>query len=121
MSNGIVTARVNKRNGDLEALIFRGVDTMGHDQGRAGYWEQDPSAAAKVGGLSQSITINPAANGGERAEVSIKGVTKGDPTAGLTPGSPGGARGGVGACASPARSGTARGATPAPLAPTPEG
>ena len=95
LSNGIVTARVNKRNGDLEALIFRGVDTMGHDQGRAGYWEQDPSAAAKVGGLSQSITINPAANGGERAEVSIKGVTKGDPTAGLTPGSPGGARGGM--------------------------
>ena len=89
LENGIVTARINKRNGDLESLIYQGIDTMGHDQGRAGYWEQDPSAAAKVGGLTQSITIDPAKNGGVRAEVSIKGVTKGDPTAGLTPGSPG--------------------------------
>ncbi|HEX2855033.1 MAG TPA: polysaccharide lyase family protein [Opitutaceae bacterium] len=89
LDNGIVTAHINKRNGDLEKLLFKGIDTMGHDQGRAGYWEQDPSAAAKVGGLSQSITIDPAKNGGERAEVSIKGVTKGDPAAGLTPGSPG--------------------------------
>jgi len=81
LENGIVTAHINKRNGDLEKLIYKGIDTMGHDQGRAGYWEQDPSAAAKVGGLSQSITIDPAKNGGERAEISIKGVTKGDPTA----------------------------------------
>jgi rhamnogalacturonan endolyase len=95
LDNGIVTARINKRNGDLEALLFRGLDTMGHDQGRAGYWEQDPSAAAKVDGLSQSITIDPAQNRGERAEVSIKGVTKGDPKAGLTPGSPGAPAGGT--------------------------
>ena len=89
LANGIVTAHINKRNGDLEKLLYKGIDTMGHDQGRAGYWEQDPSAAAKVGGLSQSITIDPTTNGGARAEISIKGVTKGDPTAGLTPGSPG--------------------------------
>ena len=95
LANGIVTARINKRNGDLESLICDGIDTMGHDQGRAGYWEQDPSAAAKVGGLTTAITIDPAANGGARAEVSIKGVTKGDPSAGLTPGSPGGRPGGM--------------------------
>jgi rhamnogalacturonan endolyase len=89
LSNGIVTAVINKRNGDLESLVYKGVETMGHDQGRAGYWEQDPSAAAKVNGLTQSITIDPAKNGGERGEISIKGVTKGDPSAGLTPGSPG--------------------------------
>ena len=98
LSNGIVTATINKRNGDLETLIYKGIDTMGHDQGRAGYWEEDPSAAARVGGLSQSITIDPAKNGGERAEVSIKGVTRGDPSAGLTPGSPGGAQGGMVNC-----------------------
>ncbi len=95
LANGIVTARINKRNGDLESLFYRGFDTMGHDQGQAGYWEQNPSAAAKVGGLTQGVTIDPAKNGGERAEVSVKGVTKGDPTAGLTPGSPGGAPGGM--------------------------
>ena len=89
LANGVVTARVNKRNGDLESLIFKGLESMGHDQGRAGYWEQDPSAAAKVGGLTQSITIDPTKNDGARGEVSIKGVTKGDPKAGLTPGSPG--------------------------------
>ncbi len=89
LANGIVTAVVNKRNGDLESLVYKGLETMGHEQGRAGYWEQDPSAAAKVDGLTQSITIDPAKNDGERGEVSIKGVTKGDPKAGLTPGSPG--------------------------------
>lgn len=87
LDNGIVTARINKRNGDLETLMFQGIDTMGHDQGRAGYWEQDPSEAEKVGGLSQSITIDPAKTGGDRAEVSIKGITGGK--VGLTPGSPG--------------------------------
>ena len=61
---------------------------MGHDQGQAGYWEQDPSAAAAVGGLTDSVTIDPAKNGGERAEVSVKGVTGGKFQ--LTPGAPGG-------------------------------
>jgi rhamnogalacturonan endolyase len=88
LSNGIVTARINKRNGDLESLIYRGIDTMGHDQGRAGYWEQDPSAAEQSGGLSQSITIDPAKNDGARAEVSIKGITGG--TVMLTRDAPGG-------------------------------
>jgi len=98
LANGIVTARVNKRNGDLESLVYKGLETMGHDQGRAGYWEQDPSAAAKVGGLTNSITIDPKANDGERGEVAIKGVTKGDPAAGLTPGSPGAPPGGTVNC-----------------------
>jgi rhamnogalacturonan endolyase len=74
LSNGVVTARINKRNGDLESLFYKGIDTMGHEQGYAGHWEQDPSGAAAVGGLSQSITIDPAKNGGTRAEVAVKGV-----------------------------------------------
>src|SRR5579872_2801765 len=89
LTNGIVAARINKRNGDLESLVYKGLETMGHEQGRAGYWEQDPSAASKVGGLTQSITIDPTKNEGESGEVSIKGITKGDPTAGLSPSSPG--------------------------------
>jgi rhamnogalacturonan endolyase len=88
LDNGIVKATINKNNGDMDGLVFQGLDTMGHDQGRAGYWEEDPSGAAAVGGLSQSVTIDPAKNGGERAEVSVKGVTGG--TVMLTPGAPGG-------------------------------
>jgi rhamnogalacturonan endolyase len=98
LTNGVIKAVVNKRNGDLESLVFNGLETMGHEQGRAGYWEQDPSAAEKVNGLTQSITIDPAKNRGERGEVSIKGMTKGDPKAGLTPGSPGAPRGGTVNC-----------------------
>src|SRR4029077_20455204 len=89
LDNGVVNATVNKRTGDLDSLVFKGLETMGHEQGRSGYWEQDPSAAAKVDGLTQSITIDPTKKNGDRGEVSIKGVTKGDPKAGLTPGSPG--------------------------------
>ncbi len=96
LDNGIVTARISKRTGFLESLVYRGLETMGHDQGGGGgIWEQNPSGAAKVGGLTQSLTIDPSANGGERAEVSVKGVTKGDPKAGLSGGSPGGAPGGM--------------------------
>jgi len=62
---------------------------MGHDQGaESGYWEQDPSAAAATGGLTDSLTIDPAKNGGDRAEVSVKGVTGGQIE--LTPGAAGG-------------------------------
>ena len=96
LDNGIVTARVNKRTGGLESLRYRGIETMGHDQPTGGgVWEENPANAEKVGGLTQSLTIDPAQNGGDRAEVSIKGVTKGDPKAGLSPGSPGGAPGGM--------------------------
>jgi rhamnogalacturonan endolyase len=95
LDNGIVTARIDKQTGELQSLIYKDVDTMGHDQGHSGVWEENPSGAAKVGGLTQSVTIDPTTNGGERAEISIKGVTKGDPKAGLSAGSPGGAPGGM--------------------------
>jgi len=88
LNNGIVAARVNKRSGELIQVIYKGVDRAGHDQGAVGVWEQDPSGAAASGGLTQSITIDPTKNGGERGEVSIKGVTGGTVT--LTPNAPGG-------------------------------
>ena len=88
LDNGIVKAVIDKRNGAMNSLIYRGMDTMGHDQGQSGYWEQDPSSAAATGGLTDSVTIDPAKNGGARAEVSVKGVTGGQFQ--LTPGAPGG-------------------------------
>jgi len=88
LENGIVKAIIDKRNGAMNSLFYKGIDTMGHDQGQSGYWEQDPSSAASVGGLTNCITIDPALNGGDRAEVSIKGVTGGKVQ--LTAGAPGG-------------------------------
>jgi len=90
LSNGIVTAWINKATSDLEALDYKGMDLAGHDQPAVGVgtWEQTPANAAQTGGLTDSITIDPAKNGGERGEVSIKGVTGGTIT--LTPNAPGG-------------------------------
>jgi len=88
LNNGIVAARVSKTTGELQAVIYKGVDRAGHDQGAVGPWEQDPSGAAANNALTASVTIDPAKNGGERGEVSIKGVTGGTIT--LTPGAAGG-------------------------------
>ncbi|HEX3729766.1 MAG TPA: polysaccharide lyase family protein [Opitutaceae bacterium] len=98
LSNGIVAARIDKKSGEMLSLIYKGIDTMGHDQGHSGVWEENPSRAELVGGLSQRVTIDPAGNGGERAEIAIKGVTKGDPKAGLSPNSPGAAASGMTNC-----------------------
>ncbi len=41
---------------------------------RSEYWEQTPA-----GTVTAKVTIDPATNGGERAEVSVKGVNPGTP------------------------------------------
>jgi len=93
LDNGIVKAVINNRTAQLQNLYYKGADLIGHDQGSVGGWETDPAAAERIGGLTQTVTIDPARNGGQRAEISIKGVTGGQ--VGLTPGSPGGASGGT--------------------------
>jgi rhamnogalacturonan endolyase len=65
LDNGIVKATINKRNGTMTSLVFHGINTMGG----GGYWEQTPS-----GQVTQSITIDPTKNGGDRAEVDVKGI-----------------------------------------------
>ena len=67
LDNGIVRATINKVNGKMSALVFHGINTM-HG---GGTWEQAPR------GDNDVITIDPAKNGGERAEVSIKGAPTG--------------------------------------------
>jgi rhamnogalacturonan endolyase len=66
LDNGIVQATIGKRDGRMTALVFHGINTMGGTGG--GYWESLPANAA------DRLTIDPATNGGERAEVSIKGA-----------------------------------------------
>ena len=41
LANGVLTARVNKRSGDLVSLKYQGLELMGNTSGHpAGYWEQ---------------------------------------------------------------------------------
>jgi rhamnogalacturonan endolyase len=75
LSNGYLTATINKNTGDMTSLKVRGIETQGYVSGHhAGYWEQNPSGAAR---LESKVTIDPATNGGERGEVSIKGWSDG--------------------------------------------
>jgi len=81
LDNGIVKATVSKRSGNMPSLVYRGIETMSE----GGVWEETPQLAPK---LTQTIIIDPATNGGERAEVAVKGITGG--TVMLTPSAPGG-------------------------------
>ena len=75
LSNGVVTARVLKRNGDLASLKFRDAEMLNDKSGHPGaYWSHDTTGGTE---LITRITIDPAANGGARAEVSVKGISGG--------------------------------------------
>ena len=65
LDNGMIKATINKFNSHITSLVYQGVETMGP----GGIWEQAPS-----GQVTRTLTIDPATNGGERAEVAMKGV-----------------------------------------------
>src|SRR5580700_198686 len=71
LDNGIVKAAINKRTGNTVSFVYNGIEVLTN----GGIWEQTPAAAAETNSLTDSITIDPEKNGGERAEVSVKGVT----------------------------------------------
>lgn len=86
LDNGIITAVVSKRSGDLLSMEYRGQETLTTDSGghSGAYWSHDPT-----GGTEQyaRITIDPRTNGGERGEVSIVGISGGN-MMGHGPGTP---------------------------------
>ncbi len=73
LANGVLTARVAKHTGNLTSLIYKGNQTLATRGG--GYWSHTPASTA----TADAITISPATNGGERGEVSIKGISGGRP------------------------------------------
>ena len=76
LANGIVTAQAAKRSGDLTLLKYRGLEMLNIASGRqAGYWSHNTAR----GQHSARITIDPKTNGGERGEVSIRGLYAGTP------------------------------------------
>jgi rhamnogalacturonan endolyase len=75
LANGLVSARILKSNGDIRSLKFKGVEIFTDRSGHAGgYWSHDTTGGK---GLVTKVTIDPSENGGERAEVSVKGISGG--------------------------------------------
>ena len=75
LSNGIVTAHVSKRSGDLTSLQFKGAETLNDRSGHAGgYWSHDTTGGKQT---VTRVTIDPKSNGGERGEVSVTGISGG--------------------------------------------
>jgi rhamnogalacturonan endolyase len=99
LDNGIVKATILKSNGNMTTVIYHGVSVP---NSRSEYWEQTPA-----GTVTAKVTIDPSTNGGERAEVSVKGVNPGTP--GVRGGGGGPAVGAGGPGAAPGRGGGAGG------------
>ncbi|HEX3729444.1 MAG TPA: polysaccharide lyase family protein [Opitutaceae bacterium] len=102
LDNGIVTARVAKASGDLVSLRYQGREMLavpltadgqldlkadppgGNVRGFApftdhqyGFWSHDAMGPVGTRPAVDRITIDPQGNGGERAEVSVKGISGG--------------------------------------------
>ena len=77
LDNGIVSAQVSKYSGQLTSLIYKHVQLLDQSDGLStgGYWSHDTSRGERA----CRITIAPADNGGQRAEVSVKGISNGHP------------------------------------------
>ncbi len=76
LDNGIVTAQIAKRSGDLLSLKYKNLEMLdARGQHPAGYWEHN----AARGQVTDRISIDPKTNGGERGEISIVGISGGGP------------------------------------------
>ncbi|HEY5914670.1 MAG TPA: hypothetical protein VJA21_29115, partial [Verrucomicrobiae bacterium] len=74
LGNGVVTATVSKMTGDLASLRYKDAEMLNVQSGRpVGYWSHNVVGSRR----STTVTIDPKANGGERAEISIKGFYNG--------------------------------------------
>ena len=73
LDNGIVTAHIGKRSGDLISLKYKNLEMLDPGTRSAGYWSHNAARGKQL----DRITINPKTNGGERGEVSVKGISGG--------------------------------------------
>jgi len=75
LSNGIISARVSKRSGDLTSLQYKDHEVLTDKSGHAGgYWSHDTTGGKET---ITRVTIDPRDNGGRRGEVSVKGISGG--------------------------------------------
>jgi len=73
LANGIVTANISRHSGNLTSLVYQGHEMLQEGNRQAGYWSHN----AARGRQETGVTIDPKANGGARAEISIKGFSDG--------------------------------------------
>ena len=73
LDNGIVTAQIAKRSGDLLSLKYKNLEMLDTGHRQAGYWEHNVARGRVV----DRVTIAPKSNRGQRGEVSIKGLADG--------------------------------------------
>jgi rhamnogalacturonan endolyase len=102
LDNGIVTVRVAKASGDLVSLRYKNLEMLatfltpegepdllrdppganpnglnkGMTDHQYGFWSHDAMGPRGTAPTITTITIDPGTNGGERAEVSVKGISK---------------------------------------------
>jgi rhamnogalacturonan endolyase len=82
LANAEVTAEIDLRNGDIAALRYRNLDLLA---GGSGYWSfvGNSSTEARLGRYggkrSVEVRLDPAKNGGERAEIAVKLAADGRP------------------------------------------
>jgi len=69
MSNDIVTVTISKQSGNMKSLVYNGMETI-----VGGYWSHDTTGGANI---ITRIAIDPTSNGGDRGEVSVKGISGG--------------------------------------------
>ncbi len=75
LSNGLVTVKIVKRTGEIGSLVYHNIETLSGGLSRPnGRWSH--SAASRQ--VIDTITIDPKTNNGQRAEVSIKGISNGN-------------------------------------------
>ena len=76
LDNGLVAAQVAKRSGDLISLKYKGLEMLDNvTQRQPGYWSHNTARGQPVA----RITIDPKTNQGERGEVSVRGISGGNP------------------------------------------
>jgi rhamnogalacturonan endolyase len=73
LANGLITAQIAKRSGNLTSLKYHGLEMLDSSR-QSAYWSHNAARGQQVTG----ITIDPQTNGGERGEVSIKGISGGN-------------------------------------------
>ncbi len=79
LDNGIVVARVSKNSGDLLSLEYKHLEMLdANGERQVAYWSHNAARGRQI----DRVTIDPKTNGGERGEVSIKGISGGNPMGG---------------------------------------